>query len=65
MSVEAQLKALLVLLNHLTDPSEISLAREAYHAIGTGEAQYWLLDRPKDVDRLRAIFERVFNVPEA
>jgi hypothetical protein len=65
MSVDHQLKALLVLLNHLTDPSELSLAREAYHAIGTGEARFWLLDRPQDVARLRAIFERVFNVPEA
>ena len=60
--MEVQLRALQILLDRLSDPSELSLAREAYHAVSTGQSQFWGADRPKDVERLREIFIRVFDV---
>lgn len=57
------LKVLQLLMDRISDPGELSLIRETYHAVATGESKSWPVDRPNDITRLRAIFEREFDVP--
>lgn len=58
--MDLRLKVLEIMLNHLDDPKDLALVREAYHAVSTGVSQSWAVDRPADVLRMRELFDRCF-----
>jgi len=58
--VDIRLKVLEVMLNHLQDPKDLALVREAYHAVSTGVSQSWAVERPNDVIRMRELFDQCF-----